>query len=339
MARLANSLTRLRDQINAKYPNRNKASDGWIGDQAHQASASDHNPNGAGVVCALDVTNDPANGVDIHAIADRIRINRHPDLKYIISNSRIAGAWTGWQWTPYTGSNPHDKHAHFSVGRGNDGQSLPPYDDTNDWVLEGSNPAPKPSKSDSEVAKEVLAGKWGNGTDRVTALTNAGYNYNTIQNLVNKGVGVTPTEAKKSNEDVALEVRKGYWGNGADRQKKLESAGYDYNAIQNIVNATVSVSVPAPARPSNEEIAEQVKRGDWGNGDERKNKLSQAGYDYNAIQAIVNQSVQAPARQSDSDVANAVIRGDYGNGAERTQKLRDAGYNPLVIQNIVNSRV
>ena len=41
-------------------------------------------------------------------------------------------------------------------------------------------------KSNGEIAKEVVAGKWGNGNARKTALTKAGYDYNTIQTLVNK---------------------------------------------------------------------------------------------------------------------------------------------------------
>lgn len=41
-------------------------------------------------------------------------------------------------------------------------------------------------KSNVEIAKEVVAGKWGNGNARKTALTKAGYNYKTIQTLVNK---------------------------------------------------------------------------------------------------------------------------------------------------------
>lgn len=41
-------------------------------------------------------------------------------------------------------------------------------------------------KSNEELAKEVVAGKWGNGNTRKTALTKAGYDYKTIQSLVNK---------------------------------------------------------------------------------------------------------------------------------------------------------
>lgn len=43
-------------------------------------------------------------------------------------------------------------------------------------------------------------------------------------------------ESKKSNEDVAVEVVRGEWGNGAERMKRLEEAGYNYRAVQAIVN-------------------------------------------------------------------------------------------------------
>lgn len=41
-------------------------------------------------------------------------------------------------------------------------------------------------KSVETLAKEVLAGKWGNGTDRKNRLTKAGYNYTAVQNRVNQ---------------------------------------------------------------------------------------------------------------------------------------------------------
>lgn len=134
--RLAKSLETLRSQLNEEYPDRNKASDGTIGDAAHQAVPSDHNPNSASVVCALDITHD-APYFDAHRMCDNILARRHPDLKYIISNRRIAGFWTNWQWTRYGGSDPHDTHVHISVGVGPDGQSKPPYDDTDKWNIGG----------------------------------------------------------------------------------------------------------------------------------------------------------------------------------------------------------
>lgn len=53
-------------------------------------------------------------------------------------------------------------------------------------------------------------------------------------------MGAKTTSNKKSNEEIANEVIKGLWGNGADRKNKLQAAGYDYNAIQKIVNAKLS---------------------------------------------------------------------------------------------------
>jgi hypothetical protein len=61
----------LRDQVDAIAPNRDKSNDGWIGDEGHAARTSDHNPDVAGVVHALDITKDTAHGVDVQKIADR----------------------------------------------------------------------------------------------------------------------------------------------------------------------------------------------------------------------------------------------------------------------------
>lgn len=52
--------------------------------------------------------------------------------------------------------------------------------------------------------------------------------------------------------------------------------------------ATPTTSTQTPQKKTNEEIAEEVKAGKWGNGEDRKNRLTVAGYDYDAIQAIVN---------------------------------------------------
>ena len=54
----------------------------------------------------------------------------------------------------------------------------------------GTTPTPAPAKkSVDEIAKEVLAGKWGNGDDRIKRLTQAGYDYNAVQKRVNELAG------------------------------------------------------------------------------------------------------------------------------------------------------
>lgn len=42
------------------------------------------------------------------------------------------------------------------------------------------------TKTIDEIAKEVIQGKWGNGSARKKALTNAGYDYATVQKRVNE---------------------------------------------------------------------------------------------------------------------------------------------------------
>ena len=56
----------------------------------------------------------------------------------------------------------------------------------------------------------------------------------------------------KSVDEVAREVIRGEWGNGSDRRQRLEAAGYDYNAVQDRVNAILTgdePEQPAPAEP------------------------------------------------------------------------------------------
>jgi Putative peptidoglycan binding domain len=156
--RLAGSLVALRDQINGMAPGRSKASDGTIGDAAHRHRASRHNPNDAGVVCALDVTDDPAHGCPIHVIAEAVRARPHPDLAYVISNGRIAGRSTGWSWHRYTGTNPHNKHVHFGVGSGPDGEPRQPYDDRTPWNLSRNGPGPGPSGAGPRRLKRGMKG-------------------------------------------------------------------------------------------------------------------------------------------------------------------------------------
>lgn len=110
--RLAKSLVQLREQINAASPDRSKVSDGSIGDQLHSARASDHNPNAQGVVTAIDVTHDPAHGVDGTTLAEKLILD--PRAKYVIFAGQIWKARTG-KWEAYHGMNSHHHHVHVSV--------------------------------------------------------------------------------------------------------------------------------------------------------------------------------------------------------------------------------
>lgn len=50
-----------------------------------------------------------------------------------------------------------------------------------------------------------------------------------------------PTPTKKTNEELANEVIAGKWGNGEERKQRLTSAGYNYQAVQDIVNAKLGI--------------------------------------------------------------------------------------------------
>ncbi len=162
-----------------------------------------------------------------------------------------------------------------------------------------TTPAAKPEtqakKSVAEIAKEVIAGKWGNGNDRKTRLTQAGYDYNAVQSEVNRQLGQTApapkpaAPAQKSVDEIAKEVIAGKWGNGDARKSALTKAGYDFNAVQSKVNQMLGASNPAPApQKSVDDIAREVIAGKWGNGNDRKARLEAAGYNYSAVQSRVN---------------------------------------------------
>jgi hypothetical protein len=145
--RLAKSLEKLRSQVNETWPRRSKASDGTIGDPAHASRTSDHNPNAAGVVCALDITHDPKNGVDAGKLADTLKLSRDPRIKYIISNKRIWNPSVSKDWRPYTGSNPHSKHVHISVV-----SDKKLYDAVTPWALGSMKPVSVAEVGDEETS-------------------------------------------------------------------------------------------------------------------------------------------------------------------------------------------
>jgi hypothetical protein len=144
--RVARSLLTLRDQVNAAHPKRDKAADGTIGDARHAASISDHNPDYAGVVRALDLDHDTTGPedarLDAHALADTLVASRDPRLKYVISRGRIArsyrkGSIAPFTWAPYTGEDPHTSHIHVSV------VSTSLADSTRPWQTTKARLAPK----------------------------------------------------------------------------------------------------------------------------------------------------------------------------------------------------
>lgn len=66
------------------------------------------------------------------------------------------------------------------------------------------------------------------------------------------GVNFKEKEQPKSVDEVAREVIRGEWGNGSDRRQRLKAAGYDYDTVQDRVNAILTgdePEQPTPAEP------------------------------------------------------------------------------------------
>ena len=70
--------------------------------------------------------------------------------------------------------------------------------------------------------------------------------------------------------------------------------------------------------PDADELARQVIAGRWGNGDERRRRLTEAGHDYDAVQTRVNELL---ADDKIEALTRAVIRGEFGNGLDRMRAL------------------
>jgi hypothetical protein len=120
----------LREQFDDTFPDRDRRSDGWIGDTRHSARPSDHNPDiQSGTVRAIDVDRDISGGAKpdlMPDIADQIRLCAKAGdkrISYIIFEGRIASSRMGWRWRKYTGSNPHNHHCHVSFTKAGDNDS------------------------------------------------------------------------------------------------------------------------------------------------------------------------------------------------------------------------
>ncbi|QNN99480.1 endolysin [Streptomyces phage TieDye] len=152
-----------------------------------------------------------------------------------------------------------------------------------------STPSTPDKKSVTEVAKAVLRGEYGNNPQRERKLRAEGYNPTTVQLEVNRLMGGDPP-VKKTVSQIANEIieGRGGWGNGSDRVNRLKKAGYNPTQVQAEVNRLLTPKGETKPKLTISQVATQVIRGDWGNGSERKSRLTKAGYNYAAVQAEVN---------------------------------------------------
>ena len=132
----------------------------------------------------------------------------------------------GYIWGRYTGGSGAKRYV--AVGKAT-GKPEP-----GDFLVKvgGAAPATAPSVDIDQMARDVIAGKYGSGDARKRAL---GDNYDTVQKRVNEILGGGGS-GNKSIDAIAREVIAGKWGNDPQRSQKLRSAGYDPAAVQRRVN-------------------------------------------------------------------------------------------------------
>jgi hypothetical protein len=122
----------LRLQVDDSYPDRDRTSDGWIGDARHSARPSDHNPDwknaveGIAYVRAIDIDRDLSGKAKpdlMPDLADQLRLaakRGEKRISYIIFNGKITSAKSLWRWVAYRGVSPHVAHCHVSFTKKGD---------------------------------------------------------------------------------------------------------------------------------------------------------------------------------------------------------------------------
>lgn len=102
-----------------------------------------------------------------------------------------------------------------------------------DFATSSQSGGTTPKKSNEELANEVIQGKWGNGQDRKNRLTNAGYDYQAVQNIVNQKLGATGTSYYKKYTGSSVSIVDALKAIGVDssmnNRKKIAKA----NGISN----------------------------------------------------------------------------------------------------------
>lgn len=183
---LAPSLKKLRDEIDKKFPRRDRTSDGWVGDTSHAARPSDHNPDWSadGVVRALDIDVDDGDAArDLRTLVVS-RLKKDPRTYYIISDGYIYSRTYDFAKRVYTGPNSHHTHVHVSIRKGKEYE-----DSTKAWLAplptvklstvrdQAENPT-RATASTKRVQRALNAkidagltvdGKFGRGTKRAYA--------------------------------------------------------------------------------------------------------------------------------------------------------------------------
>jgi hypothetical protein len=149
----------LREQIDDLYLDRDRHSDGWIGDTRHSNRKSQHNPDKkTGIVRAIDIdVNLGAHPEEVFDLVEKIRkCAKRGDkrIAYIIHDGKISSPILNWKKRKYRGANPHRSHFHisFTTLGDNDGSWFDLEGERNERI-----------KNDGgELGKDISSNRFGN---------------------------------------------------------------------------------------------------------------------------------------------------------------------------------
>lgn len=149
---------------------------GTIGDPAHQAEVSDHNPDQWGYVAAADfMIGASFTAADAERLFDRIHALRDGRTAFVIYNRMIVSRTvSAWSVRTYRGDDPHTNHVHVSVVHGSNPHPTTAW---NIYPKPEDNVTPADIDAIAEAVKDkILLSKLGNSSVTVAqALQNTEY--------------------------------------------------------------------------------------------------------------------------------------------------------------------
>lgn len=138
-----------------------------------------------------------------------------------------------------------------------------------------------------------------------------GYEYNVIECTGSWGGGILYSWVDPDG------TRRKFKGGSAARNKDGSICRWTHHGKMTKwvdYSNTTPAPVPEPKKKTNEEIAKEVIAGKWGNGADRKNRLTAAGYNYSDVQKIVNELCKKPSNSSSYEILYKVKPGDTLSG-------------------------